>query len=77
MLHFVSHKKRGGGGGCVGFWTEPKTTPVHEHILVCVCLCVSVHMCELARGKRMHTSMPECVILVFSHRQRPKPSYKS
>lgn len=24
----------------------------------------------------MHTSMPECVILVFSHRQQPKPSYK-
>ena len=44
-------------------------------VLPCLCVCALCSVCVRKR-ERMHTSMPECVISVFSHRQRPKPSYK-
>ena len=45
------------------------------YTLVPACVWVGVCVCVRKR-ERMHTSMPECVISVFSHRQQPKPSYK-
>lgn len=72
MCIFVAHEKAEKKKCWLWSWKEPKTTPVHVHI--CLCMCVFV-VCVRKR-ERMHTSVPECVISVFSHRQRPKPSYK-
>lgn len=66
ILIFVSHKKT---GKVFAFELEGAQDNA------CVCACVCVYVC-VKKKERMYMSMPSCVILVFSHRERPKPSYK-